>query len=138
MFSFLKSKRFEPNFPIIDIFSTPEEAYKVLSGFAAVNINEEPEQEEVDLEYEAENEETRIHVCISNGQITYVNYLTSLFNNSDKQKAQKLRWFLEYYGGVEEFQEPQDTGYMVFCRNQKKNITVVLGLHMGPIRINRH
>lgn len=138
MFSFLKPKKFYPNFPIIDLEANPKQVFETLAKFSNVERDEESDDENADFSYVAETDETRIHVCFYNDKITYVNYLTMQFNDTDKQKGQKLRWFLDYYGGVDEFDAPRDTGYMVFCKNPKKKITVVLGLHMGPIRINRH
>lgn len=138
MLSLFKKKKFEPNFPIIELDASPEEVKDILSKFSSVERVEKSQGEGVDFEYVAENHETRINVGFSADKISFVNYLSDQFNNNDKKKAQKLDWFINYYGTVEEFEEPNDTGFMIFFHNPKRKLTIVFGLHMGPIRINSH
>ncbi|MBQ4880576.1 hypothetical protein J8M21_25590 [Pseudoalteromonas luteoviolacea] len=138
MFSLFKKKKFEPNFPIIELDASAAEVKDILSKFSSVVRVEQSQGGGVDFEYVAENHETRINVGFSADKILFVNYLSEQFNNNDKKKAQKLDWFINYYGTAEEFEEPNDTGFMIFFHNPKRKLTIVFGLHMGPIRINSH
>lgn len=133
---FFNTEKFEPDFPIIPLFATEEEANNLLQQHGEV-IAEDPENDSAISQklLVAETEETRIAVGIWDGRVRFTNYLTEQFNANDDLKAQKLGWFVEYYGGAEEFDEPNDTGYMVFLKNPKKNLMIVFGLHMGPVRI---
>ncbi|MCH1929920.1 hypothetical protein L9G16_06980 [Shewanella sp. A25] len=136
MFSSFKQKIFKPLFPIIELESSPDEVFSLLSGFSPVEKIEGPDEKGVDYAYIARDSETQISVGFVDEQISYVNYLTNQFNRSHKEKALKLDWFLNHYGKREEYEEPSSTPYMVFVQNPKRKITIVLGLHMGPIRIN--
>ena len=135
-FPFFKSKNFEPNFPIIPLYATEDEARKLLSQHSPVS-EEGPESDRTIAQklLVAANSNTRISVGIWDGRVRFTNYLTEQFNQNDELKSKKLRWFVDYYGGTDEFDEPFDTGYMIFLRNPKKQITIVFGLHMGPVRI---
>ncbi len=137
MFSFFKKKVFQPNFPIIDLSASPEEVFEVLAAFGEVKAVDSNERD-IDLEYACEANGTRISVGFKAKIVSYVNYLTDHFNSSAKQRAEKLNWFLTYYGGLKDFEEPVDTGYMIFFHNPNRNLSVVFGLHKGPIRINNH
>lgn len=138
MFSFFKKKRFEPTFPIIELNALPDDVLKILSSFSSVEKIEDSDEKDVDFSYVSENEETCIHVGFTGDNISYVNYLTEQFNRSEKQKAEKLNWFINHYGSPEEFEEPNNTGYMIFFHNPKRSLSIVFGLHMGPVRINNH
>lgn len=135
-FSFFKPKSFEPDFPIIPLYTTEEEAQTLLSQYSTVS-EEDPESDRTIAQklLVATNAETRISVGIWNGRVRFVNYRTELFNKNDKLKERKLGWFIDYYGGSDEFEEPMNTGYMIFLRNPTKKITIVFGLHMGPVRV---
>ncbi|WP_020407213.1 hypothetical protein [Hahella ganghwensis] len=138
MFSFFKEKSFKPKFPVIELDASPEDVLKALSAFSSVEKIEASDEKKVDFTYVSENKETRIHVGFTGEKISYVNYLTDQFNRNEKQKAEKLDWFINHYGRPEEFEEPYYTGYMIFFRNYKRNFSIVFGLHMAPIRINNH
>jgi len=133
---FFKPKRFEPDFPIIPLFATEEEAIELLRQHAEVT-EEDPENDSTIAQklLTAQTNETRITAGIWNGRVRYTNYLTEHFNQNDDLKGKKLGWFVEHYGGAQEFDDPNDTGYMIFWRNPKKKIRIVFGLHMGPVRI---
>lgn len=134
-FPFFKSKRFEPDFPIIPLYATEEEARKLLVQYSAVS-EEGPETDRtIEKLLVAGTEETQIAVGICAGRVRFINYLTERFNQTDKLKGQKLGWFVDYYGGTAEFDEPNNTGYMIFWRNPKKKIMILFGLHMGPVRV---
>jgi hypothetical protein len=135
-FPFLKPKRFEPDFPIIPLYATESEARAMLTNHAEVIDEEaEPNSPIAQRMLLADNNDTRIAVGLWDGRVRYTNYLTERFNENDDMKGRKLGWFLEYYGGAEEFDEPVDTGYMIFWRNPKKKLRIVFGLHCGPVRI---
>jgi len=138
MFSFFKKEKFEPEFPVIDLDSTPDEVFSKLSAFSSVDRTEDSDEKDIDYSFVVEKGVTRIHVGFANDRISYVNYLTEQFNGSERKKAEKLNWFLEYYGSKEEYDEPNNTGYMIFFHNTKRNLSIVYGLHMGPIRVNNH
>lgn len=138
MFSFFKKEKFSPKFPVIDLDSNPDEVFSKLSAFSSVDKIKDSDEKDIDYCFVAENGETRIHVGFSNDRVSYVNYLTEQFSGSENTKAEKLNWFLEYYGSKEEYGEPNDTGYMIFFHNAKRNLSIVYGLHMGPIRVNNH
>ena len=133
---FFKPKEFQPNFPIIPLFATEEEAILLLRQHGTVS-EEDPESDKTIAHklLVAESKETRIAVGIWNGRVRFTNYLTDLFNSTDDLKGRKLGWFVKYYGGDQEFSEPNDTGYMIFWSNPKRKIMIVFGLHMGPVRI---
>lgn len=133
---FFKSKKFEPDFPIIPLYCKEDEARALLSRHAVV-VEEEPESDRTIAQklLVAENQETRISVGIWDGRVRFTNYRTETFNQTDDLKALKLGWFVDYYGGLSEFGEPRDTGYMIFWPNPTKKIMIVFGLHMGPVRI---
>ncbi|MDX1680871.1 MAG: hypothetical protein R3242_09090 [Akkermansiaceae bacterium] len=135
-FPLFKPKRFEPDFPIIPLYSTEDEARSLLEQHAEVD-EEDPETDSAIAQklLVAEKQETRITVGIWNGRVRFTNYLTESFNKNDKLKARKLAWFVDCYGGSDEFDEPADTGYMIFWRNSKKKILIFFGLHCGPVRI---
>jgi hypothetical protein len=135
-FPFFKPKNFEPNFPIIPLYATEDEARHLLGQHSAVS-EEDPENDRTIAQklLVAANHETRISVGIWDGRVRFTNYLTERFNQNDELKSKKLNWFVEYYGGIAEFEEPMDTGYMIFLRNPTKKIGIVFGLHMGPVRI---
>ena len=128
--------QFEPDFPIIPLFATEDEARRVLSSHAEVEV-EDPESDSTIAQklLVAQTPETRIAVGIWNGRVRFTNYLTEHFNDDDEQKAKKLGWFVRHYGGAKEFEDPNDTGYMIFWRNPNRKIMIVFGLHMGPVRI---
>lgn len=138
MFSFFKREKFEPEFPIIDLKSTPDEVFSKLSAVSSVERTEDSDEKDIDYAFVVENDVTRIHVGFVNDRVSYVNYLTEQFNGSEKKKAEKLNWFLAYYGSKEEYGEPNNTGYMIFFHNTKRDLSIVYGLHMGPIRVNNH
>ena len=129
---FFKPKKFEPDFPIIPLFATEEEANNLLQQHAEVMV-EDPENDSGISQklLVAETEETRIAVGIWDGRVRFTNYLTEQFNANDDLKAKKLGWFVDHYGGAKEFDEPNDTGFMVFLKNPKKKLLIVFGLHMG-------
>jgi hypothetical protein len=133
---FFKPKNFEPDFPIIPLYATEDEARKLLSRYSAVS-EEDPGSDRTIAQklLVAANDETRISIGIWDGRVRFTNYLTERFNQNDELKGRKLSWFVDYYGGPGEFGEPMDTGYMVFLRNPTKRITIVFGLHMGPVRV---
>ena len=133
---FLKPKRFEPGFPIIPLYSTEEEARALLSQHA--EVMEEDTEEGSPIAQRmlvAQNDDARIDVGLWDGRVRYTDYLTERFNENDNLKGKKLGWFVDYYGGADEFDEPADTGYMIFWRNPVKKLRIVFGLHCGPVRI---
>ena len=136
MFSFFKSKKFKPDFPIFELDESRDNVFEKLSDFAEVVTTPNPSKD-ADVEYTAETEITCISIGFNGDSICYLNYLTSQHNSNDKQKAIKLHWFLNHYGKIEEYNEPSDTGYLVIFSNPIRDISVVLGLHMGPVRINK-
>ncbi|WP_111980239.1 hypothetical protein [Algibacillus agarilyticus] len=138
MFKLFKKVKFEPEFPIIELDLTPDEVFRTLSTLSSVERIEDSDENKIEYAFVVENDVTRIHVGFANDKISYVNYLTEQFNGSDKKKAEKLNWFLEYYGNREEYGEPNNTGYMIFFHNSKRNLSIVYGIHMGPIRVNNH
>lgn len=133
---FSKPKRFEPDFPIIPLYATEDEARKLLSQFSSFT-EEEPESDRTIAQklLVARTVGTRIAVGIWDGRVRFTNYLTEHFNQNDEMRGAKLGWFVNYYGGRAEFEEPNDTGYMIFWRNPTKKIVIVFGLHMGPVRV---
>ena len=135
-FPFFKSKRFEPDFPIVALFSTEEDARSLLSTYAEVT-EEGPGSDETIAKklLVAQTEQTRVSVGIWDGRVRFANYLTSQFNQTDDLKGRKLGWFIDYYGGAEEFDTPKNTGFMIFWRNPKKKLLILFGLHMGPVRV---
>jgi hypothetical protein len=138
MFSLFPKKKFEPKFPIIELDASPEEVKDALSKFSTVEKVEDSLEKGILYEYVADNQETRINVGFSADGISYVNYLSDQFNNNDKQRARKLDWFINHYGSAREFEDPNDTGFMIFFHNPKRKLSIVFGLHMGPIRVNNH
>lgn len=135
-FPFFKPKSFDPDFPIIPLYATEDEARKLLSQYSAVS-EEDPETDRTIAQklLVAASAETRISVGIWDGRVRFTNYRTERFNKNDEMKGRKLSWFVDYYGGADEFGEPMNTGYMIFLRNPTKKITIVFGLHMGPVRV---
>jgi hypothetical protein len=135
-FSFFKPKPFEPNFPIIPLYATEEEAQRLLEQHAPVAIKD-PESDSTIAQklLVAATEETRISVGIWNGRVRFTNYLTAQFNDTDKERGRKLAWFVKQYGGEGEFDKPWDTPYMVFWKNPVRKIMIVFGLHLGPVRV---
>jgi hypothetical protein len=135
-YPFFKPKSLEPDFPIIPLYATEGEARTLLSRYSAVS-EEDPESDRAIAQklLVAATEETRISVGIWDGRVRFANYRTERFNKNDELKGRKLSWFVDYYGGAVEFGEPMDTGYMIFLRNPTKKITIVFGLHMGPVRV---
>ena len=133
---FFKPKDFEPDFPIIPLYATEDEARNLLGQYSVVS-EEDPESDRTIAQklLVAANDETRISIGIWDGRVRFTNYLTERFNQSDELKGRKLSWFVDYYGGSGEIAEPMDTGYMIFLRNPTKKITIVFGLHMGPVRV---
>jgi len=133
---FFKPKRFEPSFPIIPLYATKEEAHSVMQQFADVVV-EEPESDKAIAQrlITATRDDTRISAGLWDGRVRFTNYRTEDFNQNDDLKGRKLGWFIDYYGGTAEFDEPQDTGHMVFWRNPVRKLLIVFGLHMGPVRI---
>jgi len=136
MFSLFKRKRFEPNFPLVELYSTEAQAREILEVFAPVR-EEDPETDRTIAQkvLVAENDETRIHIGIWDGRVRFTNYLTQQFDETDKLRNKKLFWFIDRYGGFSEFGQPMDTGYMLFFRNETRKLTLVYGLHMAPIRL---
>ena len=134
-FPFFKPKRFEPGFPIIPLYATESKARSLLSNHAEVTDEEVMNSPIAQRMLVADNNDTSIAVGLWDGRVRYTNYLTQRFNESDDMKGRKLAWFVEYYGGAEEFDEPADTGYMIFWRNPKKKLQIAFGLHCGPVRI---
>lgn len=133
---FSKPKVFQPDFPIIQLFSIEDDARNMLSQFSQVS-EEEPDTDRTIAQklLVAETEQTRITVGIWNGRVRFTNYLTQQFNHSDELKGKKLSWFVNYYGGLSEFDSPNDTGYTIFCRNPVKKILIIFGIQMGPVRV---
>ncbi|MES2709866.1 MAG: hypothetical protein V4726_24935 [Verrucomicrobiota bacterium] len=133
---FSKPRGFEPDFPIIPLYATEDEARELLRQFSTVT-EEDPESDRTIAQklLVAETEVTRIAVGIWNGRVRFTNYLTGRFNQTDEMKGRKLGWFVDYYGGRAEFDSPNDTGHMIFWRNPVKKIVIVFGLLMGPVRI---
>ncbi|MEO0965582.1 MAG: hypothetical protein AAFY08_10725 [Planctomycetota bacterium] len=137
MFSrFFKREVFEPNFPIVPLYALEQDAQQVLSSYASV-AREDPGNDSTIANYllVAEDEETRIAVGIWDGRVRFTNYLTSQFDQTESQRGDKLRWFVDYYGGLDEFDEPADTGHMLWLRNPSRKILILFGLHLGPVRI---
>lgn len=135
-FWIFKSKRFEPSFPIIPLRAGEAEAHQLLASHASVTKTDPGSDSSIAQHcLVADDGEARLTAGIWDGRVRYMNYLTSDFNDSDSQKAQKLQWFVDYYGGTSQFDEPRDTPYMIFWGNPIKKITIVFGLHMGPVRI---
>jgi len=133
---FFKPKRFEPDFPIIPLYATEDEARRLLEQYG--EVTEEGPGNDKSIAQKllvAITSETRITAGIWDGHVRYANYLTRKFNQNDDLKGRKLGWFIDYYGGTDEFDKPQNTGYMIFCRNPKKKLMVIFGLHKGPVRI---
>jgi hypothetical protein len=133
---FSKPKRFEPDFPIIPLYATEDEARDLLSQHSSV-AEEDPETDRSIAQklLVAETDETRISVGIWDGRVRFTNYLTQRFNQSNELKGKKLGWFVDHYGGSAEFEKPMDTGYMLFWRNPERKLMIVFGLHMGPVRV---
>ena len=133
---FFKSKKFEPDFPIIPLFATQEEAIRLLNQVSEV-LEVDPENDKTISQklLVAQADETQITAGIWDGRVRFTNYLTEQFNANDDLKGKKLRWFVDYYGGAQEFDEPNDTGYMIFWWNPKKKLRIVFGLHLGPVRV---
>ncbi|MBB1294322.1 MULTISPECIES: hypothetical protein [unclassified Pseudoalteromonas] len=136
MFNIFKKVKFEPEFPIIELDLTPDKVFRKLSTFSSVERIEDSSKKDIDFEFVVENDVTRIHVGFANDRVSYINYLTDQFNSSENEKAEKLNWFLEYYGSKEEYGEPNNTAYMIFFHNTKSKLSIVYGLHMGAIRVN--
>ena len=136
LFSFFRPKKFEPHFPIIPLYATEETARNLLTEFALVT-EEDPESDATIVQkvLVAETKDTRIHIGIKDGRVRFANYLTDRFNNSEKAMAHKLAWFVNYYGGDNEFDEPGNTGYMILWRNPQRKILIIFGLHCGPVRV---
>ena len=113
---FLTTKEFHPNFPIIPLFATEEDAVLLLSRHGTVS-EEDPESDKTIAQklLVAESKETRITVGIWSGRVRFTNYLTDLFNSTDDLKGRKLGWFVKYYGGKKEFSEPNNTGYILYA-----------------------
>jgi hypothetical protein len=131
-----KPQPFQPSFPIIPLYATENEARQLLEQLGPVSVEEpEGDQRISQRVLVATNPETRIDVGIWNGLVRFTNYLTDQFNRTERQRSRKLNWFLDQLGGKEEFEEPNNTGYMLFIRNPKRKLMVVYGLHMGPVRI---
>ena len=135
-FPFFKPKSFEPDFPIVPLYVTEDEARNLLSQVSAVS-EEDPETDRTIAQklLVAANGHARIVVGIWDGRVRFTNYLTQRFNQNVELKGRKLGWFVDYYGGSGEFQKPMDTGYMIFLRNPTEKIMIVFGLHMGPVRV---
>ncbi|GEA10367.1 hypothetical protein [Alteromonas sp. KUL49] len=136
MFGFFKTKNFEPDFPIFELDESRDTVFEKLSTFAEVVTVSNP-SEDVDLEYAAESDITRISIGFVGNSICYLNYLTSKHNSNEKQRANKLLWFLNHYGKLGEYDEPLDTGYLLVFNNRSNHFSVVFGLHKGPVRINK-
>ncbi len=135
-FPFFRPKKFSPNFPIIPLFATEEDARNLLSQHATVT-EEDPDNDKGIAQklLVAQTDETRIAAGIWNGRVRFTNYLTDLFNKNDTLKGRKLAWFVDYYGGKEQFDELRDTGHMIFWENPLRKILIVFGVHLGPVRI---
>lgn len=135
-FPFFRPKPFEPSFPIIPLYATEGEARQILEQHAPVS-EEDPESDRTIAQkvLVAATEETRLAVGIWDGRVRFVNYLTAQYNDTAKRQGRKLAWFVNHYGGQQEFDKPWDTPYMVFWKNPVKKITIVFGLHCGPVRV---
>ena len=135
-FSFFRPRRFKPAFPIVPLQSGEEEARELLAAHASV-ADVDPGSDSTIAHHclVADDGITRVTAGIWDGRVRFMNYLTEQFNDSSKRKMEKLRWFVDHYGGRDEFDDPQDTGYMIFWRNPVRKIMIVFGLHMGPVRI---
>ncbi len=135
-FSFFKPKPFAPDFPIIPLHASEDEARHLLEQHAPVATEDAGNDHAIAQKVlVAATGQTRISVGIWNGRVRFTNYLTRLFNETDKLKGLKLAWFVDYYGGQGEFNEPMDTGHMIFWKNPVRKITIVFGLHLGPVGI---
>lgn len=137
IFPFLKSKSFEPDFPIIPLNIMENEARQHLEPFGEI-VEEEPNSNSAaiaQIVLVANDDETRVAAGIWNGRVRFTNYLTSQFNDTDRQRWKKLRWFVDYYGGMDQFDEPGDTGALIFLRNPSKKVLILFGTHMGPVRV---
>lgn len=131
-----KPRPFQPRFPIIPLYATEDEARELLEQLGPVSVEDAEDESKISQHLlVATNSDTRIDVGIWNGRVRFTNYLTGQFNRTDRQRSRKLNWFLDQLGGNEEFEEPNDTGYMLFIRNPKRKLMVAYGLHMGPVRI---
>ncbi len=133
---FLRPKAFKPRFPIIPLLTPEKEALGILEAHGPVE-RKEPDNSDETISQEtlvSESSHTRISVGIFNGKVRYTNYLTEHYN-TEKKRGAKLAYFVELYGGPEEFEEPWDNGYTIFWKNPTKQIMIVFGLHLGPVRI---
>lgn len=132
----LKPRPFQPSFPIIPLHATEDEARQMLEQLGPVSVEEPGSDARIGQHVlVASNSETRIDVGIWNGRVRFTNYLTDKFNRTDSQRSRKLTWFLDQLGGKDEFEKPNDTGYMLFIRNPTRKLMVIYGLHLGPVRI---
>ena len=98
-FPFFGRRHFKPDFPIIPLYATENEARRLLSGLSAVS--EEPPESDRTIAQKllvAANRETRIAVGIWDGRVRFTNYLTERFNQTDELKGRKLTWFVDHYG----------------------------------------
>jgi hypothetical protein len=133
---FFRAKPFSPDFPIVPLYAHEQEARNVLSQHGEVREEEPGSDSRIcDKKLVAETDKTRISVGVMQGRVRFTNYLTAHFNENDERKGKKLGWFANYYGGANEFDEPKDTGHMIFWHNPKRMIMIVFGLSMGPVRI---
>lgn len=134
---FFRQKPFEPRFPIVPLNVPEAEAIRILEGHAPVE-REEPHEEDRSISQEdlvSKSDHTCIVVGIYDGRVRYVHYLTEHFNRTEKQRGAKLAYFLNLYGGIDEFDEPGDTGFLIWWRNPKRKILLMFGLHYGPVRV---
>ncbi len=119
---FFKPNRFEPDFPIIPLFTTEEEARQLLNQHAEVE-EEGPESDSTIAQklLVAQTPETRITAGIWDGRVRFTNYLTEHFNKNDNLKGKKLGWFVEYYGGSQEFEEPMTRIHDLLAQSQEED-----------------
>ncbi len=135
-FPFFRQKHFEPRFPIVPLNISADEASCILEAHAPVK-HEEPDEGDKTISQDtlvSISDHTRIDVGIWDGRVRYVNYLTEHFDRTEKQRGAKLAYFVNLFGGVDEFDEPGDTGYLILWRNPKRKILIIFGLHCGPVR----
>jgi len=135
-FPFFRQKLFEPRFPIVPLNISEEEAVRILETHAPVE-REEPDDEDRSISQHvlySESDHTRIQVGIWDRRVRFVNYLTEHFNRTEKQRGAKLAYFVNLYGGADEFDEPGDTGFLILWRNPKRKVLIMFGLHCGPVR----
>ena len=135
-FPTFRPRPFKPDFPIIQLRTPEDEARRTLESHAEV-LEEDADSDRNIARYclAADDGESRVSVGIWDGRVRFANYLSSQANRTQRQRSKRLSWFLNQYGGIEEFDDPTEAGSMRWCRNPKRKVVILLGLHLGPIRV---